>query len=178
MAITITRNRIIIGTITRLDIVTETHTVPLGPTTGEVIIRRETQQIDITTDTGTVIDKVRTQDKTFIDLTIAENTLDIIATLSGGAEPEITGTGESRRKTFRITNPIKEQTYGLIIESPGVKGTRRKYAFPKVIAAPTYNQSLSKGSLNTINMVFEVMAQFTENNEIIFGLIEELGEPE
>ena len=177
MAIKHTIERIIVGPVSRLELTDPNETIELGPTMTEVIVKREVQQIDIMSDYGITLGKVRGLDKMSVEVNLTENPLRILQIAWGGAKPESSGFGTRKTNLYRASTSKREKTWELTIEGPGVDGTYRRYIFQKVITTAQTSQVLAKAQTTSVPISFEVLGQFTTDDEVIFGTIEDIGTP-
>lgn len=206
----ISRERIIVGAATRLDIIThdteqdlndidpdaesiESRIIRLGSTIGDVIVRRESEYLDITNNLGTVIDKMRTTDKFFIELNLAESQLETLneiwdkQTITTSTNPEDGIEYETRE--FTLTTPESQETARtLVIEGPGVirehrgtptpiagsnppmqhtpiykRITTRRYQFNRTVSITSSQQAMQRGAATSIPITFEVLRDTSHN---------------
>ena len=206
--IQIKRDRIIVGAATRLDLIqttiSESRTIELGSTIGDVIVRRETEYIDITNDLGIIIAKIATTDKFFVDMDLAESSIETLNEIWDKQEitESTTPTGKPIQ-TIDLKKPQdSEPFYKLIIEGPGnvietrgsitpIPGTTpaqqqvqirrhittRQYDFPFIVVMASSQQLMQRRAITSIPVTFQVIANTRpESNPDTPSLISPLGE--
>lgn len=120
MPIRVSRDRIIVGAATRLDIITPEKTISLGSTTGDTITRRELEYTDIMNNIGLVVAKIPSTDKFFIETSLAESTIEMLSEIWNKADEEEETIDDFPVRTVTLTKhqraePVRE----MIIEGPG-----------------------------------------------------------
>ena len=194
--IQVKRDRIIVGAATRLDLIQAAttdsdgtiipeRTIKLGSTIGDVIIRRETEYIDINNDLGITIAKIPTTDKFFIDMNLAENSIETLNEIwdKQDIEEETTDTGEPTQAFNLMKRQGTEPLYKLITEGPGnvietrgtptpIPGTTppqqrvpiyrhtttRQYNFPFIVIITSTQQLMQRRAITSIPITFQVIA--------------------
>ena len=171
MAIEINRDQIIYGAATRLSL----DGNDLGPTTGGVTVRREVELIDITTDLGTVIDKFQNRDQMFVEMELAQSTLQNLVVAWGGTVVETTDSnGDITALELALDSASNlESTRELVIEGPGSDNFVRRYTLPNVVSLVQTEQNIRKDGIISIPIEFEVMMD-PQASEEHFGRIDEL----
>lgn len=170
-SIEINRERIIVGAATRLEL----DGYDLGPTVGEVVVRRETELIDILTDLGTVIDKFQNRIQVFVELELAAATVHNLAIAWGGRAIETVQADGSVSAVKLALDPVyaRESARQLIIEGPGAGDLMRRYTLPNVVSLAQTSQSIRKGSILSVPIEFEVLMDPQASDEQ-YGRVEEL----
>ena len=171
--IQVNRDMIIHGAATRLEL----DDVDLGPTLGPVIVRREVELIDITTDLGTVVDKFATRNQMFIEMELASSSIDNLLIAWGGTKQQVTDelTNEITSITLELDpKDASEETKKMVIEAPGTENFFRRYWFPNVVSLVQTQRSIQKGGIISVPVEFEVikdpslgLQQFGRIQEII-----------
>ena len=208
--IQIKRDRIIVGAATRLDLIQDATTllperiIELGPTVGDVIIRRETEYTDITNDLGIIIAKIATTDKFFVDMNLAESSIETLNEIwdKQDIEEGTTNTGEPTQAFNLIKRQETEPLYRLIVEGPGnvietrgtptpIPGTTppqqrvpiyrhattRQYNFPFIVVMASSQQLMQRRAITSIPITFQIIANTRpESNPDTPSLVTGLGE--
>ena len=157
MAITIDRDVILTGPVTRFEL----DGTDLGPTLGSVIIRRETEHTEITTDTGGTVEQFRSRDQMFIEVELASGSLRNLEIAWGGQITQAThtdGTVTSRTLTLDRSNTL-QQHHELIIEGTDKDSQFRRYVFRKVVSLAQTSQTISRDGIASIALEFEVLTE-------------------
>ena len=169
--IQVDRDMIIHGSATRLEL----NDTDLGPTVGAVVVRREVELIDIMTDIGTIVDKFQSRDQMFIEMELAQSTLNNLVVAWGGAVTRTTDSNGVVTSMKLALDPEDnpEMARQLILEGPGVDDFFRRYTFPKVISLVQTDQNIQKSGIISVPIEFEVMMD-PQLDDSHFGKIEEL----
>ena len=171
MAIEVNRDQIIYGAATRLSL----DNTDLGPTTGAVTVRREVELIDIGTDVGTVIDKFQNRDQMFVEMELAQSTLNNLVVAWGGTVNEMMDADGNVTAIELALDPVSdlESAHQLVIEGPGTDDFVRRYTFPNVVSLVQTEQNIRKDGIISVPIEFEVMMD-PQASEEHFGRIDEL----
>lgn len=171
MAIEVNKLTIISGAATRFEL----DGINLGATIGDVVIRRESEQTDIVTDTGGTVDKYRSRDRMFIEVTLAESALRNLEIAWGSSVTEqVSESGDVTNRTMPLRRREQsEPTHELIIEGPTVEGRFQRYTFRRIISLSRSQQTMARGEVTGIPLEFEILPEPLRQIRV-FGQLEDL----